>query len=493
MEDLSGLAAAMFKKGMSSNELRDLMYTQLAQGQSGKITIKEIAKLGGEFTKSSAVMAGDDKVKMASIGAALQTGAITGKAEVSMSNLNAFLSQVSKASFASKVVVGKNQDGEGTIGDVGNAIRQALIATKGNMSMKAIQSTGLSDSASSFLVQYGQKFQEGLKMYGKNLEKAAEYATQDFEEMRKVSTDEMTVKAAANKVMQTSGEKFQTSINAIKAKLMQAVPEVQKFVDILADKTPAIADAALTLADILIAAAKKIGMLLPETDTRMKRRMELERTKDYFEQKAVEKENKAGELAKKQEEDDVRIKTLKDKKGPKTKAEQEELAKLEADKAERIKKIEAFNKEAEEERKKKEAAQKEYEKPVDTFDLQEKMTELTDEQWAAFSGVDAAAASYADGGDQNAKNQSANDIMMAIKADPTKLDTSSEAFKKLPEQMQEQLEKLRNQLLDKKEQQARQEAQDRATKAAENAAAAQKKSAEAVEKLVAKMNPTEGD
>lgn len=504
MEDLSGLAAAMFKKGMSGNDLRDLMYTQLAQGQSGKITIKEIAKLGGEFTKSSAVMAGDDKVKMASLGAALQTGAITGKAEVSMSNLNAFLSQVSKAKFADKVVVGKNQEGEGIIGDVGNAIRQALIATKGNMSMKAIQGTGLSDSASSFLVQYGQKFQEGLKMYGKDLEKAADYATKDFEDMRKVTTDEMTVKAAANKVMQTSGEKFQTSINAIKAKLMQTVPEVQKFVDVLTDKTPAIADAALTLAEVMIAVAAKLGMLIPESDTRLKRKMQLERTKDYFEKQAAEKEKQAGDIAAEQALDDAKIEKLKGKKDPES---QSQLASLMAVKASRAKQIEGLNKQAEEERKKKDTAQGQFDAKVDMGDAYKQLQALSPE---LLSSLDDSVASSRVGmmNTLNSDSTSREDkrsilqdfkdggpILAAIKADPTAFDTSSDNFKKLPPELQETLKKLRDQAIDDKEKKQSKEAQERATKAVEDGAKAQQKAAEAMEKLAKSLNktPAEGD
>lgn len=253
---LSGLASAMYEEGMSTNDIKTLIGTQLAQGQitGGKFTLKQVAALGGEFTRGQVNLAGNEDFRMASIGAAFQTGGIAGKSDMSMNNLNKFMEEAAGGKGAT---IGKTKENQ--IADLGDAIRANLVASKGNANY--FKTAGYSDPSQGFLKQYLSKFNEAKKG-GKNDKEAATVATQTFEDMRKAVADETTIRAAANKTMQTSGEKWDSAINRIKDKLLEIMPAVEKFVDDFSKMAPDLANSALLVAQALTAMLGPLAWIL---------------------------------------------------------------------------------------------------------------------------------------------------------------------------------------------------------------------------------------
>lgn len=268
LSDMSASIVNLQGGNMSREDLKKIMLTQLAQGQitGGKFTIKDIAGLGGGFLQSASMLAGNADIRAASLGAALQTGGITGKADVSMTNLNSFIRDAGK-------VLGKGAlNKEGQIADLGDAIRKSLIKTGGDASK--IRTMGFTDTSAAFIQQYMSAFQDALKKYNGNVNKAADEATATFEKMRTATGNEAQVKAAAAKVMQTTGEQLQSALNQIKMSMVKAMPQVKAFVASLASRAPEIAKAALTLTEALIGLANFMTGLFRETDTRAAREME---------------------------------------------------------------------------------------------------------------------------------------------------------------------------------------------------------------------------
>ncbi|MRG98208.1 hypothetical protein [Polyangium spumosum] len=291
LTELADLTSAIYNtdQSMSGKDLQKMLFTQLAQGQiqGGKFTIKEIAGLGGELVKNFAGLAGNADVRMASIGAALQSGGVTGKADVSMTNLNSFLVEAGKK--LGKGVLNK----EGQIADLGSAIRTALVKSKGNMAN--LTAMGLSDTSAAFVKQFMGSFQDAIKAGGgktdtASLNKAAEEATRTFEGMRKAAMDEGTVREAANKVMRTSGERLESAMNQIKDRLTKLIPQLAPVIQSFANKAPQIASAATTVASALLALASLIEKLIPETDTRTKRKLQ----KEIAKAKALEEAESTG-------------------------------------------------------------------------------------------------------------------------------------------------------------------------------------------------------
>jgi len=269
MGQMADMAGAFYKQDqtLNANQLMGIIRTQLAQGGAGSITLKEIAGLSGSYTTNMGKMAGDVNAKAASLGAAMQTGGITGKADVSIGNINSFISEIGAIAKDKGMKGVLNEQGQ--VKDLGVAIREALMKSGGNL--QKLGGMGFSKPAQDFIVQYEGAYNEGLKKFGGSAEKAAAYATEGFEKMRTATMSEADVKRASARVMATSGEKMETAVNLIKTKLMGVMPQVKVFVDVLVSKAPAIASAALTLAQAMISCANVIAKMFPDTDTRQKR------------------------------------------------------------------------------------------------------------------------------------------------------------------------------------------------------------------------------
>lgn len=231
------------------NDVGKVLLAQLGQGQvkGGKFTAKEIAGLGGELTKGAGSLSGSAGKRLSDISAALQAGGLTGKADVSMTALNAFLTEMPLLAKAGKVAGGKKElNKQGQIEDLGSAIKRVLIASKGDATK--VRGMGFGEGSGSFLAQFMPGFQEAIKK-GKKPEEAAAEAVAAFERIRKAIATEAEVREAAAKVMATSGQKWETAINVVKDKLLAAIGEdVKTKVDEFVSAIPQIASAAVTMA-----------------------------------------------------------------------------------------------------------------------------------------------------------------------------------------------------------------------------------------------------
>lgn len=279
MGELSELSAAIYNldQNMGAGGLQKAMFTQLAQGQvaGGRFTIKDIAGLGGELVKKASLLGGDAQSQLASIGAALQTGGITGKADVSMTNLNSFISEAASKLKGVKEN-GKDIVKNGKVEDLGAAIRAVLMKTGGDAGK--LKGMKYSDTGQSALLNYMGEFQAALKK-GATAAEAAASATAVFEKMKSAVANEATVRAAANAVMMTAGERYNTAMNSIKDRLYGLMPQISAFTNSFVNKVPQIAGAAIALTKVFLALGSVLEKLIPEWDTRTKKSFDKEQKK----------------------------------------------------------------------------------------------------------------------------------------------------------------------------------------------------------------------
>lgn len=240
----------------SAEQISGLLMTQLAQGDKGSVPLKEAARLGGRLTAPAAVLAGNTDVRMAAMGALMQTGrkgfGSTDELATAMGNL---ISEVSSQKMVgSDKYLGRDDHGNVTsiIQDIPALIAGILGQTGGNA--KKIGALGLSDPASKLVKAYLPTFNEAGK--GDKGKEAVEKLIRGFME---ASTSLESEKANERKVLQTSGEKWSAAIEGIKNKMLDVMPEVQKLVDSLSKKGPEIGAALTTIAKALVSLAQFIN------------------------------------------------------------------------------------------------------------------------------------------------------------------------------------------------------------------------------------------
>jgi len=261
--ELADFAATLknFDPNASAEQISALLMTQLAQGDKGSVPLKEAARLGGRLTAPAAFLAGNTDVKMASMGALMQTARKGfGSTDELATGIGNLINEVS-----SQKMVGSrkylNKDGQ--IGDVASLIGGILKDTGGDA--KKIGALGLSDPASKLVKAYPPAFGEAGK--GDKGKEAVEGLIRGFME---ASTSLESEKDNERKVLQTSGEKWNATIEGIKNKLLDIMPEVEKLVDSLAQKGPDIASALTSIAKALVAAAAWINDWFGDDDASQK-------------------------------------------------------------------------------------------------------------------------------------------------------------------------------------------------------------------------------
>lgn len=250
--ELADFAATLanFDPNASAEQISALLMTQLAQGDKGSVPLKEAARLGGRLTAPAAFLAGNTDVKMASMGALMQTARKGfGSTDELATGIGNLINEVS----SQKMVGSKkylNKDGQ--IGDVASLIGGILKDTGGDA--KKISALGLSDPASKLVKAYLPAFGEAGK--GDKGKEAVEGLIRGFME---ASTSLESEKENERKVLQTSGEKWSAAIEGIKNKMLDVMPEVQKLVDSLSKKGPEIGAALTTIAKALVSLAQFIN------------------------------------------------------------------------------------------------------------------------------------------------------------------------------------------------------------------------------------------
>lgn len=256
--ELADFAASLknFDPNATSEQISGLLMTQLAQGDKGSVPLKEAARLGGRLTAPAAFLAGNTDVRMASMGALMQTARKGfGSTDELATGIGNLINEVS-----SQKMVGSKKylNSDGQIGDVASLIGGILSSTGGDA--KKIGALGLSDPAAKLVKAYKPAFDEAGK--GEKGKEAVETLIRGFME---ASTSLEAEKANERKVLQTSGEKWNATIEGLKNKLLDIMPEVQKFVDQFAKIAPQFGGALLTLAKLMIKVANYLAGLIGET------------------------------------------------------------------------------------------------------------------------------------------------------------------------------------------------------------------------------------
>lgn len=260
---LAEFAAALknFDPNATSEQISKLLLTQLAQGDQGSVPLKEAAKLGGRLTAPAAFLSGNTDVRMASMGALLQSGRKGfGSTDELITGIGNLINEVS-----SQKMVGSKKylNADGQIGDVASLIGGILKDTGGDA--KKIGALGLSDPAAKLVKSYLPAFSEAGK--GDQGKAAVESLIRGFME---ASTSLDREKENERKVLQTSGEKWNAAIAGVKDKLLEIMPEVEKLVDSLAQKGPEIASAVTSIAKALVSLAAWINDWFGDDDASQK-------------------------------------------------------------------------------------------------------------------------------------------------------------------------------------------------------------------------------
>lgn len=259
-EQLAEFAASLknFDPNASADQISNLLMTQLAQGDMGSVPLKEAARLGGRLTAPAAFLAGNTDVRMASMGALLQSGRKGfGSTDELATGIGNLINEVSSQKMLGSK---KYLNADGQISDVASLIAGILKDTGGDA--KKIGALGLSDPASKLVKAYLPKFNEGGK--------GAAGATAVEDQIRSFMKANTTLAAERDnerKVLQTSGEKWNATIEQLKNKLLAVMPEVQKFVDQFAKIAPQFGDALVTLAKVMIKVANYLAGLFGMDET----------------------------------------------------------------------------------------------------------------------------------------------------------------------------------------------------------------------------------
>lgn len=254
---LSEMAAAVYRPGMGSKDLNQVMLTLTGQGEKGSVPIGELARLGGKLTAPAEKMGGDWFTKVTTANALLQTSKRTGfgTVDAAAEGLKGFMDDSFKVGkqFSAKSFAQVN--GVDTLLDPVKLIGDIFRKTGGN----ALQSKGFSEPAAKFLESYrgtySQAFAEA-KTGGKSDTEAREAgakAVEDFINAMKTNTSTLEAEEAKrNAVMDTAGERMANAWENIKQKLTaSALPLAEKFVTAFEGKSEEIAKAGEVLIGIL--------------------------------------------------------------------------------------------------------------------------------------------------------------------------------------------------------------------------------------------------
>lgn len=259
-EQLAEFAASLknFDPKASAEDIVNLLTTQLAQGDMGSVPLKEAAALGGRLTAPAAFLAGNTDVRLASMGALLQSGRKGfGSTDELVTGIGNLINEVTSQKMTGSK---KYLNSEGQIGDVAGLIGGILKETGGDA--KKIGALGLSDPASKLIKAYLPTFNEAGK--GEKGQAAVETLIRGFMEAR-TSIDRE--KENERKVLQTSGEKWNATIEGLKNKLLDVMPEVQKFVDKFAEVAPQFGGALVTLAKVMVKVANFLAGIFGTDET----------------------------------------------------------------------------------------------------------------------------------------------------------------------------------------------------------------------------------
>lgn len=271
MQDLAALAAPLSSK-MSTKDLASLLPSLAAQGKAAgahggaSIQMGELAALGEAFIAPAQHLAGDENAQIRQMGGLMQTARKGFKqgARPTAGGVTSFLteavgSKALQAKFASDFSVDK-ATGATQIADVSKLIGDIMRNSKGGASASALQAMGLADGATKLLGgAYGETYKNAAaesKAAGGSEADAAKAGGQAVQDaISAVVTASGTLaqeEAGRAKVMETSGQKWDSAINEIKEKLLSVMPQVEAFVDEFASHSAEIVTAGEALAQGLL-------------------------------------------------------------------------------------------------------------------------------------------------------------------------------------------------------------------------------------------------
>lgn len=268
---LAGFAASIkgtFKTA-SAETVSKLLATQIAQGDEGSVTIEQLSQLGGRIVAPASLLAGDDDSRLAQVGALMQaTRSGFGSADENATGVGNLINHFATTTDALQKKMFQVQEGKdkGKVLDLGNVMANIYKLTGGDPS-KVVSKLKIGASSPEMKAILSQLETYKSAGGGKAGEEAVASNIKGFQEM---SSSLEAERDGERKVLQTSGEKWSAAIEGIKNKMLDIMPEVQKLVDSLSQKGPAIASAVTSIAKALVALAAWINDWFGDNDAAQK-------------------------------------------------------------------------------------------------------------------------------------------------------------------------------------------------------------------------------
>jgi len=262
-KELYSLAGNITNEGDTTKNVQDKLLKLLAQGDTGSIPLKSIAKLGGKLSAVAGKFQGEDGLSMAS--ALLQTAKPKiGSEDEAMTGLSKFTQESLKlGKKVDRKSVIKDASGVEQLADPAKFIGDIFRKTQGNVGK--LTKLGFTDESQKFIGAYSNIYSDNYKnakARGENDKDSKDEGAKAVEEfiksLAKANTSLETERDKENTVLQTSGQKWETAMNLIKDKLLMVMPEVSKFVDEFTKMAPDIANAGIILSKAMIAMAELI-------------------------------------------------------------------------------------------------------------------------------------------------------------------------------------------------------------------------------------------
>lgn len=273
-KELFSLAGNITAEGDTAKDVQEKLLKLLAQGDSGSIPLKSIAKLGGKLSAVGASFIGNDKSKLAMSAALLQTAKPkVGTEDEAMTGLQAFARESLKAGKKlGKGNIVKDASGVEQISDPAKLLEKLFLKTSGNKAK--LEQLGYTDTSTTFIGAYKDVFMKKFaeeKAAGKKDKEAKEEAAKavgDFvRKLANASTSLETEIEREEGVHQTAAEKWDKAVLLIKDKLTtELMPSVGTFIDDFALIAPSLAENALLISEAfidLVGATKKLWDALP--------------------------------------------------------------------------------------------------------------------------------------------------------------------------------------------------------------------------------------
>lgn len=262
--DAYKLAAAAYASGDTAEDIQNKLLKMTAQGDSGSIPLKDIARLGPKLKKITTGFSGTSQEKYSKSNALIQSSRIGSPEETMTASEEFMLDVIKEKRIKSKKFIKKGAEGQ-EITDFGGLMGEIYGKENGDVGKYAKKhklSKGSFEILNAQKDTYDEAYKSALAAGNPEKEareKAAKAVTDHIHEIENATMSYAQAAEEEKKVLQTGGEKWDAAMRKIKDKLLDVMPGVQGFIDKFSAAAPQLAESALIMAKALVAGANMIA------------------------------------------------------------------------------------------------------------------------------------------------------------------------------------------------------------------------------------------